>query len=93
MGMITSYCFQHFPHYEFVDHAQALLAGDLLGIEFACGDELMLGVKGMMLLAVARTGFVIKQVIKFAVSANMESHLCPFLDASSIHCLHGYRFG
>jgi hypothetical protein len=60
MGMATSYCFQHFPHYEFVDPTQALLASDLLGIEFAYGDELMLGVKGVVLFAVARTSFIVE---------------------------------
>jgi len=60
MGMTTSYCFQHFPHYEFAYPAQALLASDFLGIEFAYGDELMLGVKGVVLLAVARTGFIVE---------------------------------
>jgi hypothetical protein len=74
MGMATSYCFQHFPHYKFVDLAQALLASNLFDIEFAHGDKLMLRVKGVVLLAVARTGFIIEQVIEFAVRTNMVCH-------------------
>ena len=69
--MATSYCFQHFPHYEFADPTPTLLASDLLGIKFAYGDELMLGVKGVVLLAVARTSFIVKQVIEFTVGSNV----------------------
>jgi hypothetical protein len=77
MGMTTSYCFQHFPHYEFADPSQALLASDLLGIEFAYRDELVLGVKGAVLLAVARAGFVVEQVVKFSVRPHVVGNSWP----------------
>jgi hypothetical protein len=66
--------FHKLPEYALLRLGKALLTGDLLDVEFACRDERMPLIEGVVFLAIARADIPVEQVVDFFIGADVVSN-------------------